>query len=58
VATETYTSWEDFLAMLQTPEGQVLRDDEANFLDSSSIKVVFTADRVIQIDGFGREVGP
>jgi uncharacterized protein (TIGR02118 family) len=58
VAMETYTSWEDFLAVLDTPEGQIMRDDEANFLDSSSIKVVFTADRVIQIDGLGREVGP
>ncbi len=56
VAMETYTSWDDFIAMLHTAEGQLLRDDEANFLDPSSIKVVFTADRVVQIDRDGREV--
>ena len=56
VAVQTFTSWDDFLAMLGTPEGDVMRADEANFLDSSSIKVVFTADRVVQIDGHGREL--
>jgi uncharacterized protein (TIGR02118 family) len=56
VAVQTFTSWADFVAMLGTPEGDVMRADEANFLDSSSIKVVFTADRVVQIDGHGREL--
>jgi hypothetical protein len=37
--------------MLGTPEGDVMRADEANFLDSSSIKVVFTDDQVVQIAG-------
>lgn len=50
VAVQEFASWEDFLAMLQGPAGEAMRADEANFLDPSSIKVVFTRGRVVMID--------
>lgn len=49
VAEQEFASWEDFLAMISGPEGEVMRADEANFLDSSSIKVVFTEGEVVVI---------
>ena len=50
VAMQEFASWEDFLAMLQGEAGEAMRADEANFLDPSSIKVVFTKGRVVMID--------
>ncbi len=49
VAVQEFASWEDFLAMLSGPAGEAMRADEANFLDPSSIKVVFTDDPVVVI---------
>jgi uncharacterized protein (TIGR02118 family) len=51
VAVQTYRSWDAFVAMLGTPEGDLMRADESAFLDPSSIKVVFTGDAVVQIAG-------
>lgn len=50
VAMQEFASWDDFIDMLGGEAGQAMRDDEANFLDSSSIKVVFTQGRVVMID--------
>src|SRR4051794_24217264 len=47
VAVQEFATWDDFLAMLQGESGDLMRADEANFLDSSSIKVVFTDDAVV-----------
>ena len=44
VAVQEFASWDDFIAMLGGEAGEAMRADEANFLDSSSIKVVFTDD--------------
>ncbi len=49
VAVQEFASWDDFLAMLSGPAGEAMRADEANFLDSSSIKVVFTDEPVVVI---------
>ncbi|MCU1356353.1 MAG: EthD domain [Acidimicrobiales bacterium] len=49
VAVQEFASWDDFLAMLSGEPGEVMRADEANFLDQSSIKVVFTDDEVVVI---------
>jgi uncharacterized protein (TIGR02118 family) len=49
VAIQNFASWADFLAMLDGPAGEAMRTDEANFLDPSSIKVVFTGDPVVVI---------
>ncbi len=53
VAVQDFASWDDFLAMLEGPAGEAMRADEANFLDPSSIKVVFTGDAVVMIDCTG-----
>ena len=50
VAVQDFASWDDFIAMLSGPAGDMMREDEANFLDSSSIKVVFTEGKVVMID--------
>ena len=50
VAVQEFASWDDFLAMLSGPGGDAMRADEANFLDPSSIKVVFTEGKVVMID--------
>ena len=42
VAVQEFASWDDFIAMLGDEAGDAMRADEANFLDPSSIKVVFT----------------
>ncbi|CAN5495519.1 hypothetical protein BH10ACT1_BH10ACT1_29980 [soil metagenome] len=44
VAVQEFAHWDDFIAMLGGEAGDAMRADEANFLDSSSIKVVFTGD--------------
>ena len=49
VAVQEFASWDDFLAMLDGAPGEKMRADEANFLDSASIKVVFTEDPVVII---------
>lgn len=54
VAVQEFASWDDFIAMLSGPAGDLMREDEANFLDQSSIKVVFTDDAVVMIDNHGR----
>ena len=50
VAVQEFASWDDFLAMLSGPAGDAMRADEANFLDPSSIKVVFTEGQVVMIE--------
>jgi uncharacterized protein (TIGR02118 family) len=57
VAVQEFASWDDFLAMLGGEAGEKMRADEANFLDPSSIKVVFTDDEVVII-GEGAGGGP
>lgn len=42
VAVQTFASWDDFIAMLSGPAAEIMRNDEAKFLDTSSTKVVFT----------------
>ena len=54
VAVQEFADWDEFIAMLGGEAGDAMRADEANFLDSSSIKVVFTADSVVMIDKHGR----
>jgi uncharacterized protein (TIGR02118 family) len=49
VAVQEFASWDDFLAMLDGDAGAAMRADEANFLDPSSIKVVFTEGKVVVI---------
>jgi hypothetical protein len=44
--------------MLSGPAGDMMREDEANFLDSSSIKVVFTEGKVVMIDPANPPVAP
>jgi uncharacterized protein (TIGR02118 family) len=53
VAVQEFASWDDFLAMISGPGGELMRADEANFLDPSSIKVVFTEDRVVMVGDDG-----
>lgn len=55
VALQEFRSWDDFIAMISGPAGEAMRADEANFLDPSSIKVVFTEGRVVIVDG---DAGP
>jgi len=50
VAMQEFASWDDFVAMLGGEAGEAMRADEANFLDSQSIKVVFTEDPVVVIE--------
>lgn len=50
VAVQEFASWDDFLAMLGGDAGDAMRADEANFLDASSIKVVFTDDERVIIE--------
>ncbi|MBX3284647.1 MAG: EthD domain-containing protein [Acidimicrobiales bacterium] len=49
VAVQEFASWNDFVAMLSGEAGAAMRADEANFLDPSSIKVVFTEGTVVVI---------
>ena len=56
VAVQEFASWDDFVAMLSGPAGDAMRADEANFLDSSSIKVVFTEGKVVMIGDDDPEV--
>jgi uncharacterized protein (TIGR02118 family) len=49
VAVQQFASWDDFIAMISGPAGEAMRTDEANFLESSAIKVVFTDDPVVVI---------
>ncbi len=50
VAVQEFASWDDFVAMLGGEAGEAMRADEANFLDPSSLKVVFTEDPVVVIE--------
>lgn len=50
VAVQEFASWDDFMAMLSGPAGEAMRADEANFLDPSSIRVVFAGDEVVMVD--------
>ena len=58
VAVQEFATWDDFIAMLGGEAGEAMRADEANFLDSSSIKVVFTGDPVPIIPGPSEGIGP
>lgn len=49
VAVQEFASWDDFIAMISGPAGELMRADERNFLDSSAIKVVFTDDPVVVV---------
>lgn len=53
VAVQEFASWDDFVAMISGPGGELMRADEAQFLDSSSIKVVFTDERVVFVGSDG-----
>lgn len=58
VAVQQFASWDDFLAMISGPAGETMRADEANFLDPSSIKVVFTGEpNVVIAPGDEAETG-
>jgi len=57
VAVQEFASWDDFVAMLSGDAGEAMRADEANFLDPSSIKVVFTEGRVVVIGDGAKPVG-
>lgn len=50
VAVQEFASWDDFVAMLSGEAGEAMRADEANFLDSGSITVVFTEDPIVVIE--------
>lgn len=59
VAVQEFASWDAFLEMLGGESGELMRADEANFLDPSSIKVVFTDHEVVVIgDGAARSGQP
>jgi len=45
-----FASWEDFLAMLEPPHGEVMSADEANFIDRKDIVVVFTDDPIVMVE--------
>jgi len=53
VAEQQFASWDDFVAMIGGPEGELMRADEANFLDPAAIRVVFTDDSVTMVDRTG-----
>ena len=50
VAVQEFASWDDFIAMITGPAGDLMRDDESNFLSQKDIAVVFTTDPVVMID--------
>lgn len=50
VAVQEWASWDDFLAVLDTDAGRAMRADEEEFLDPSSISVVFTEGEVVVIE--------
>jgi uncharacterized protein (TIGR02118 family) len=50
VAVQHFASWEDFLAMLEPPHGEVMSADEANFIDRKDIVVVFTDDPIVMVE--------
>ena len=50
VAVQEFASWDDFLAMLEAPHGDLMSADEANFIDRKDIVVVFTGDPVVMVD--------
>lgn len=57
VAVQEFASWDDFLAMISGPAGEAMRADEANFLDPSSITVVFTEGRIVVIGDAADDAG-
>ncbi len=58
VAVQEFESWDDFIAMISGPAGELMRADEANFLDSSSIEVVFTDSSTVVVGGAAQGDGP
>jgi uncharacterized protein (TIGR02118 family) len=50
VAVQEFASWDDFIAMITGPAGELMRNDEANFLSQKDIAVVFTTDPVVMIE--------
>ena len=49
VAVQEFATWDDFIAMLSEPEAQLMRDDEANFLDPDKLQILFSEDVVTQV---------
>ena len=57
-AAGVYFLTEDFGDSARKSHSDLMREDEANFLDSSSIKVVFTEGKVVMIDPSSPPVAP
>ena len=51
VAVQEFATWDDFIAMISGPAGELMRADEGNFLDGSAIQVVFTDSPTVVVDG-------
>ncbi len=51
VAVQVYRSWDDFMAMLNEPEAQLMTNDENNFLDRDKLVVLFAEDSVTVVGG-------
>ena len=49
VAVQVFGSWYDFLAMLSEPEAELMREDEANFLDSARLQILLSEDVVTMV---------
>jgi uncharacterized protein (TIGR02118 family) len=58
VAIQEFASWDDFLAMISGPAGEAMRADEAEFLDQSATRVVFTEDPVVVVPAPHRDQRP
>jgi uncharacterized protein (TIGR02118 family) len=49
IAVQVFESWDEFIAMLGEPEAQLMREDEANFLDPDKLQILFSEDVVTQV---------
>ena len=49
VAVQDFASWDDFIAMITGPAGELMRQDETNFLSQKDIAVVFTTEPGVMI---------
>jgi uncharacterized protein (TIGR02118 family) len=50
VAVQEFESWDEFVSMLQGEPGDAMRADEANFLSSKDIHVVFTTEPTVMVE--------